>query len=140
MVGAIIAACITATAGCKDAKGPGPTPARTEAAEGEKVIREADAKQPVIVDAGRVVVIKLHEAPSTTRFWELTVPSDGVVKLISDQFVRNPNSKQGPGGTYGDHEFRLRAGKPGKSKVTAKLHHPGEGTVERSTTFTIEVR
>jgi inhibitor of cysteine peptidase len=94
----------------------------------------ADSGSMVAIKKGETFMVVLPENPSTGYSWNMTV-SDGL-KVMDDRYI--PPAQQVPG-RGGQHEWTIKAVKPGQQKVRGIYMRPWEPIYYNETTFRLDV-
>jgi inhibitor of cysteine peptidase len=101
-------------------------------------LTESDNGKTVEMQAGDMLVVRLHENPSTGFRWQLEEPDSKIIRLQGNEFV--PQSAAI--GSGGDERWTFEASAPGKTKLGFKLwrHWEGERSIQRRFAVSLAVK
>jgi inhibitor of cysteine peptidase len=99
---------------------------------------ESDDGKTVEVQAGDMLVVRLHENPSTGFRWQIEEPDSKILRLRGSDFV--PQSAAV--GSGGDEQWTFEALAPGQTQLGFKLwrHWEGEKSVQKRFAVSLAVK
>jgi len=99
---------------------------------GEVRIDAANADAPHTANVGDVVVIRLHETPTSGFRWQLDSFDPDVLENSGDEFVPDPESRTGGGGT---RVFRFLMRQTDPTDLALSLRRPWETDTSPTESF-----
>ena len=106
----------------------------------EVITRERDDRRSILLDRSDVLRVSLSENPSTGSSWRVARRPAGILRRLSDRFVKPRATTPPTVGAPGRREIRWRAARRGTTRLRMELVPPGGGAAVGTFRLTVVVR
>ena len=137
-IAVVLAALVTATAGCSDGAQPEPTPEPPAAGEAVR-LTGADSGASIALDVGDTLVITLVSNPSTGFAWTVVDPVPASLAALGEPVFVPPEGDEDLVGAAGVEEFSFEAVASGTGSLALAYVRSWEEGAPPEETFEVEV-